>query len=109
MAFHAGPGCMMERKRWPAISIGRAADDLCSFLPSLTAMIATALVFLTLCGITIAAVLAFSWAAKNGQFRDQNAAARAVFDPDEPEGEATDAFPGLHPPAASEEQPDDHR
>jgi cbb3-type cytochrome oxidase maturation protein len=72
-------------------------------------MIATALVFLTLCGITIAAVFAFGWAAKNGQFRDQDAAARVVFDPDEPEGEATDAFPGFHPPAASEEQPGDRR
>jgi cbb3-type cytochrome oxidase maturation protein len=65
---------------------------------------ATALVFVTLIGITIAAVLAFVWAARSGQFGDQSAAARAVFDPDEPEGETTDAFPDAHPPAASEEQ-----
>jgi cbb3-type cytochrome oxidase maturation protein len=62
-------------------------------------MSATALVFLTLVGITIAAVFAFVWAAHSGQFRDLNAGASAVFDPDEPEGEATDAFPGAHPPA----------
>ena len=77
--------------------------------PDQLPMIATALAFLTLCGITIAAVFAFGWAAKNGQFRDQDAAARVVFDPDEPEGETTDAFPGLHPPAASEEKLTDHR
>jgi cbb3-type cytochrome oxidase maturation protein len=64
---------------------------------------ATALVFLTLVGITIAAVLAFAWAARGGQFRDLNTSARVIFDPDEPEGETTDAFPGEQPPAESEE------
>jgi cbb3-type cytochrome oxidase maturation protein len=62
----------------------------------------TALVFVTLIGITVAAVLAFDWAAHSGQFRDQNAAARAIFDPDEPEGQATDAFPGDRPPTKFE-------
>jgi cbb3-type cytochrome oxidase maturation protein len=65
-------------------------------------MFATALVFLTLAGITIAAVMAFGWAARSGQFRDFDAGARAVFDPDEPEGEATDAFPGKEPPVDGE-------
>ncbi|MEA3208463.1 MAG: hypothetical protein QOE70_1520 [Chthoniobacter sp.] len=72
-------------------------------------MFATALVFLTLVGITIAAVLAFAWAARSGQFRDLNASARVIFDPDEPEGETTDAFPGEHPPASSEKPFTDHR
>ena len=80
-----------------------------SYCYEIIVVFATALVFLTLSGITIAAVLAFSWAAKNGQFRDQGEAARAVFDPDEPEGETTDAFPGAHPPAASEERLNDRR
>jgi nitrogen fixation-related uncharacterized protein len=72
-------------------------------------MLSTALVFLTLVGITIAAVLAFGWAAHSGQFRDQSAGALAVFDPDEPEGASTDAFPGERPPAASEEPPREQR
>jgi cbb3-type cytochrome oxidase maturation protein len=72
-------------------------------------MSATALVFLTLVGITVAAVFAFVWAAHNGQFRDLNAGARSVFDPDEPEGEATDAFPGAHPPLVSDEPSADHQ
>ena len=72
-------------------------------------MFATALVFVTLIGITIAAVFAFGWAAKSGQFRDPGAAARVVFDPDEPEGETTDAFPGLPLPPKSEEQFSDYR
>ena len=60
-------------------------------------MFATALVFLTLGGITIAAILAFGWAARSGQFRDFEAGARSVFDPDEPEGATTDSFPGKKP------------
>ena len=71
-------------------------------------MSATALVFLTLVGITIAAVFAFVWAAHSGQFRDLNAGAHSVFDPDEPEGEATDAFPGAQPPANSDASAEDH-
>jgi cbb3-type cytochrome oxidase maturation protein len=67
-------------------------------------MIATALVFLTLVGITVAAVMAFVWAARSGQFRDMNAGARVIFDLDEPEGQATDAFPGEEPPVAPEEK-----
>lgn len=64
-------------------------------------MFTTALVFVTLAGITAAAVLAFGWAARDGQFRDGNAGARAVFDPDEPEGRPTDAFPGQTPPVTN--------
>ena len=60
-------------------------------------MFATALVFLTVVGFTTAAVLVFGWAARNGQFHDINRGARAVFDPDEPEGTTTDAFPGEQP------------
>jgi cbb3-type cytochrome oxidase maturation protein len=52
-------------------------------------MFATALVFLTVVGFTMAAVLAFAWAARSGQFHDA------------PEGVATDAFPGEAPPVIS--------
>ena len=41
-----------------------------------------------------AAVLAFSWAVKDGQFTNFERASRAIFDPDEPLGEVTDRFPG---------------
>jgi len=41
-----------------------------------------------------AAVLAFSWAVKDGQFTNFERASRAIFDPDEPLGEITDRFPG---------------
>ncbi len=71
-------------------------------------MIATALVFLTLFGITVAAVLAFGWAAHNGQFHDLKAGASSIFDPDEPEGQVTDAFPGARPPAVSESKTTNH-
>ncbi len=61
-------------------------------------MFGTALVFVTLVGITTVAGFAFVWAARTGQFRDPGAGARSVFDPDEPEGEATDRFPGAPSP-----------
>lgn len=64
-------------------------------------MFATSLVFLTLAGITIAAILAFGWAARSGQFRNFDAGARSVFDPDEPEGATTDSFPGKKTPMAA--------
>ena len=44
-----------------------------------------------------AAVLAFSWAVKDGQFSNFERASRAIFDPDEPLGEVTDGFPGAPP------------
>ncbi len=59
-------------------------------------MIPAALAILTVLGFTVAALLAFTWAAQSGQFHDADAGARAVFDPDEPEGTTTDAFPGEH-------------
>ena len=62
-------------------------------------MIPGALAVLTLVGLTLAAVFAFGWAARRGQFRDVNAGARIIFTPDEPEGRPTDSFPG---------QPSDH-
>ena len=37
------------------------------------------------------AALAFSWAVKDGQFRNLNRGARSIFDADEPIGEPTDA------------------
>jgi cbb3-type cytochrome oxidase maturation protein len=65
-------------------------------------MFSTALAFLTVLGFTGAAVLAFVWAAQSGQFHNPDAGAGAVFDPDEPEGVATDSFPGEEPPPARE-------
>lgn len=40
-----------------------------------------------------AAVLALGWAFRNGQFENFDQGARSIFDPDEPVGEPTDAFP----------------
>jgi nitrogen fixation-related uncharacterized protein len=39
------------------------------------------------------AVLALTWAYANGQFANLGRSSRAIFDPDEPEGTVTDAFP----------------
>lgn len=58
------------------------------------AMMPGALAVLTLVGLTLAAVFAFGWAARRGQFRNVNAGARVIFTPDEPEGRPTDSFPG---------------
>jgi len=41
-----------------------------------------------------AAVLALGWAFRDGQFENFDRGARSIFGPDEPVGEATDAFPG---------------
>ena len=41
-----------------------------------------------------AAVLAMGWAFRDGQFDNFQQGARSIFGPDEPVGEATDAFPG---------------
>jgi cbb3-type cytochrome oxidase maturation protein len=57
----------------------------------------SALVFLTIIGFTVTAILAFLWAAGSGQFRNQQAAARSIFDADEPVGRMTDRFPGAEP------------
>ncbi|HEY1192291.1 MAG TPA: cbb3-type cytochrome oxidase assembly protein CcoS [Gemmata sp.] len=46
-----------------------------------------------------AAVLALSWAFRDGQFDNFQQGARSIFGPDEPIGEPTDAFPGAAPPA----------
>ena len=41
-----------------------------------------------------AAVLALSWAFRNGQFDNFDQGSKSIFGPDEPIGEPTDAFPG---------------
>jgi nitrogen fixation-related uncharacterized protein len=41
-----------------------------------------------------AAVLALGWAFRDGQFDNFQQGALSIFGPDEPVGEATDAFPG---------------
>lgn len=41
-----------------------------------------------------AAVLALGWAFRAGQFENFDRGSRSIFGPDEPIGEATDAFPG---------------
>lgn len=40
-----------------------------------------------------AAVLALSWAVRDGQFENFERSARSIFDPDEPVGMITDHFP----------------
>lgn len=40
-----------------------------------------------------AAVLALSWAVRDGQFENFERSARSIFDPDEPIGQMTDRFP----------------
>jgi cbb3-type cytochrome oxidase maturation protein len=40
-----------------------------------------------------AAVLALSWAVRDGQFENFERSARSIFDPAEPIGETTDRFP----------------
>lgn len=40
-----------------------------------------------------AAVLALSWAVRDGQFENFERSARSIFDPDEPVGQLTDRFP----------------
>jgi cbb3-type cytochrome oxidase maturation protein len=42
-----------------------------------------------------AAVLALGWAFRDGQFDNFDRGAKSIFGPDEPVGEATDAFPGM--------------
>lgn len=44
-----------------------------------------------------AAVLALSWAFRTGQLENFHRGAESIFGPDEPVGEATDAFPGTIP------------
>ena len=39
------------------------------------------------------AVLALSWAVRNGQFENLERGSRSIFDPGEPIGEMTDRFP----------------
>jgi nitrogen fixation-related uncharacterized protein len=56
-------------------------------------MFATGLVFVTVVGFTAAAVLAFYWAAQDGQMSNLEKGAKSIFDADEPEGRATDSFP----------------
>ncbi len=64
-------------------------------------MLATSLVFFTLICLTTSTVLVFAWAARAGQFRDTRAGAQSIFDPDEPEGRATDSFPATSSSGAS--------
>jgi cbb3-type cytochrome oxidase maturation protein len=41
----------------------------------------------------LSVVLALAWALRNGQMEDFQRGATAIFDPDEPIGATTDAFP----------------
>jgi hypothetical protein len=55
-------------------------------------------VFATVVGSIVvfggAAVLAMGWAFRDGQFDNFQQGSLSIFGPDEPVGEATDAFPG---------------
>ena len=48
--------------------------------------------------LTGSAVLAFAWAARNGQFRNLEKGAEVIFDEDEPVGVTTDQFPSRKSP-----------
>jgi cbb3-type cytochrome oxidase maturation protein len=50
-----------------------------------------------------ATVLALGWAFRSGQFENFEQGAASIFGPDEPIGEATDAFPGADLKAADRE------
>jgi cbb3-type cytochrome oxidase maturation protein len=52
-----------------------------------------------------AAALALGWAFRSGQFDNFQQGAMSIFGPDEPVGEATDAFPGETPPDAPVQDP----
>jgi cbb3-type cytochrome oxidase maturation protein len=95
--------CHRNWRRHRTSRLVNISQSFCAHESAVTCsrMFATALVFLTVVGFTMAAVLAFAWAARSGQFHDAGRGARAVFDPDEPEGIATDAFPGEAPPVIS--------
>ena len=54
-----------------------------------------------------AAVLALSWAFKNGQFENFDQGSKSIFGPDEPIGEPTDAFPGMNPAELGKVGPQD--
>ncbi len=43
------------------------------------------------------AVAALVWAIRGGQFDNMQRGATSIFDPDEPIGRRTDAFPDAHP------------
>lgn len=49
-----------------------------------------------------AAVLALGWAFRDGQFDNFDQGSKSIFGPDEPIGEATDAFPGAPPDAETQ-------
>jgi cbb3-type cytochrome oxidase maturation protein len=53
----------------------------------------------------VAAALALGWAFRSGQFDNFQQGSMSIFGPDEPVGEATDAFPGETPPDAPQQDP----
>lgn len=55
--------------------------------------------------IVSSAVYAFVWASKSGEFHDLEAQSRSIFDATEPEGIATDFFPGRAPVAPTAATP----
>lgn len=46
--------------------------------------------------LTGTALLAFFWAARNGQFTNLSSGAASIFDEEEPVGTKTDFFPANH-------------
>ena len=59
--------------------------------PAEFAVLATVIGSIVLFGGAV--VLAMGWAFRTGQFDNFDRGARSIFGPDEPVGEATDAFP----------------
>jgi nitrogen fixation-related uncharacterized protein len=56
-------------------------------------------------GFAASAAWGLAWAARTGQFSRLNAAARGIFDDEEPVGRVTDAFPGEKPEPGDEAAP----
>lgn len=52
-------------------------------------------IFLSFVLFSASVVMALAWALRNGQMENFQRGATAIFDADEPEGTATDSFPGL--------------
>lgn len=68
-----------------------ARDNIFEFFVSINPVYLVLLAFIVFFGGV--AVLAMSWAVRDGQFQNFERTAQSIFDPDEPVGQMTDRFP----------------
>ena len=54
-------------------------------------LVASIVVLLVMLLLSVGTLTAFTWAASKGEFQETEAAARSIFDADEPIGEPTDS------------------